>query len=178
MFGSPAQPSAAVWRRGGRESWPCSYQHRLGRLISELALLCFSCRMASGSAHDREGRASGIHKRPSSPCSGFDKPPPPTYNPHPPPIPQPPHLEGAHECLVDAHHGAGVLKLAAVVGRRENGHQLALGKELVALLDHLAKQVWRRSDFTVSSEATGPIGLGLMEGEKESGRAIGPGEQL
>ena len=31
-------------------------------------------------------------------------------------------LEGAHECLVDWHHPASVVKLPAVVGGREQGH--------------------------------------------------------
>jgi hypothetical protein len=46
-------------------------------------------------------------------------------------------LEGAHQRVVHAHHGAGVVELAAVVGRREDGHQLALGEELVPVLHHL-----------------------------------------
>jgi hypothetical protein len=55
------------------------------------------------------------------------------------PTPPPPrtHLEGAHERVIDAHHRARVLKLAAVIGGAEDGHELALGEELVALLDHL-----------------------------------------
>jgi hypothetical protein len=36
-------------------------------------------------------------------------------------------LEGAHEGVVDAHHGARVVELAAVVGRREEGHLRAGG---------------------------------------------------
>jgi len=47
------------------------------------------------------------------------------------------YLEGAHERLVHAHHPASVVKLPAVVGGREEGHQLPLGKELVAVLHHL-----------------------------------------
>ena len=47
------------------------------------------------------------------------------------------YLERAHEGLVHAHHAPGVVKLPAVVGSREQGHQLALGKELVAVLHHL-----------------------------------------
>ena len=49
-------------------------------------------------------------------------------------------LEGAHERLVDGHHGTGVVELAAVVGRREESDQLALREELVAVLHHLADQ--------------------------------------
>lgn len=48
-------------------------------------------------------------------------------------------LERAHERLVDAHHGPRVVKLSAVVGRREDGHQLALGEELVPVLHHLVR---------------------------------------
>jgi hypothetical protein len=47
------------------------------------------------------------------------------------------HLEGAHERLVDAHHGARVVELAAVVGRAEDGDQLPLCEELVPILHHL-----------------------------------------
>lgn len=46
-------------------------------------------------------------------------------------------LEGAHERLVDGHERARVVELAAVVGRREQCHQLALREELVAVLHHL-----------------------------------------
>lgn len=47
------------------------------------------------------------------------------------------HLKGAHESLIDAHHGAGVVKLPAVVGGREQGDQLTLGKEFIAVLHDL-----------------------------------------
>jgi hypothetical protein len=47
------------------------------------------------------------------------------------------YLEGAHERLVDGHHGRGVVKLAAVVWGRKEGDQPALGKELVAVLHDL-----------------------------------------
>jgi len=47
------------------------------------------------------------------------------------------NLEGAEQALVHAHHGAGIVKLAAVVGRAEERHELALGEELVAILDNL-----------------------------------------
>ena len=48
-------------------------------------------------------------------------------------------LEGAHQRVVDGHHRAGVVKLAAVVGGGEDRHQLPLGEELVAVLDHLVR---------------------------------------
>ena len=47
--------------------------------------------------------------------------------------------EGAHQALVDRHDRAGVVELAAVVGRREDGHQLPVGEELVAVLHHLVR---------------------------------------
>ena len=48
-------------------------------------------------------------------------------------------LEGAHQRIVNAHHSSRVLKLPAIVGSRENGHQLSLCEELVAFLDHLMR---------------------------------------
>lgn len=47
------------------------------------------------------------------------------------------HLEGAHERLVHAHHGAGVVKLSAVVRSREQGDELPLREKLVAIFHHL-----------------------------------------
>ena len=46
-------------------------------------------------------------------------------------------MERTHEHLVDGHHGAGVVELAAVVGRREERDELPLREELVAVLDDL-----------------------------------------
>ena len=47
-------------------------------------------------------------------------------------------LKGAHESLVDTHHGTGVVELTTVVRCREQSHQLALGKELIAVFNHLS----------------------------------------
>lgn len=47
------------------------------------------------------------------------------------------NLERAEQTLVDAHHGSRIVKLAAVVGRAEEGNELALGEKLVAILDNL-----------------------------------------
>lgn len=47
------------------------------------------------------------------------------------------HLEGAHQGLIHAHHAAGVVELAAVVGSREQSYQLSLGEELVTVFHHL-----------------------------------------
>jgi len=38
-------------------------------------------------------------------------------------------LEGAHESVINAHHSTSIVKLAAVVGCRENGHQLPARKK-------------------------------------------------
>jgi len=48
-------------------------------------------------------------------------------------------LEGADQVFVDAHQGAGVVELSAIVGRRKNGDELSLREELVALFDHLVR---------------------------------------
>ena len=46
-------------------------------------------------------------------------------------------LEGAHEGLVDGHHGSGVVELSAVVRGGEEGDELPAGEELVSVLDDL-----------------------------------------
>lgn len=47
------------------------------------------------------------------------------------------YLEGAHQRFIHAHHAPSIVKLAAVVGSREQRHQLPLGKELVTIFNHL-----------------------------------------
>ena len=47
--------------------------------------------------------------------------------------------ERAHQALVDRHHRARVVKLAAVVGRAEDRDELPVGEELVAVLDDLVR---------------------------------------
>jgi len=49
-------------------------------------------------------------------------------------------LEGAHEGLINTHHRASVVELTAVVGSREQSHELPLGKELVAILHNLRRR--------------------------------------
>jgi hypothetical protein len=44
------------------------------------------------------------------------------------------NLEGAEQTFVHAHHGAGVVELATVVGGAEQRNELTLGEELVAIL--------------------------------------------
>lgn len=46
-------------------------------------------------------------------------------------------LERAEQAFVDTHHGTGVVKLSAVIGRAEQGNELAFRKELVTILDDL-----------------------------------------
>lgn len=46
-------------------------------------------------------------------------------------------LERAQQALIDAHHRTCIVKLAAVVGRREESDELALAEELVAVFDNL-----------------------------------------
>lgn len=53
------------------------------------------------------------------------------------PLPSVSHLEGAHERLVHAHHGTGVVKLSAVVGSREQSDELPLCEKLITIFHHL-----------------------------------------
>mmetsp|Transcript_46438 Transcript_46438/g.94613 ORF Transcript_46438/g.94613 Transcript_46438/m.94613 type:complete len:335 (-) Transcript_46438:226-1230(-) len=48
-------------------------------------------------------------------------------------------LERAHQSLVNTHHGTSVVELAAIVRRRKESNQLALGEELVTVLHHLMR---------------------------------------
>lgn len=48
-------------------------------------------------------------------------------------------LEGAHQSIRHRHHRPRVIKLSAVIGRREDGDQLAVGLELVTVLHHLMR---------------------------------------
>lgn len=66
------------------------------------------------------------------------------------------HLEGAHQRLIHAHHGACVVELPTVVGCREEGDELALGKELVAILHHLWGGSTRISLCALSTGPTAP----------------------
>lgn len=52
------------------------------------------------------------------------------------------YLERAHESLVDTHHRTSVVKLATVVGRREESDELAFGEEFVAVLHHLMRATY------------------------------------
>jgi hypothetical protein len=49
------------------------------------------------------------------------------------------HLERAQQCLVHAHHRAGIVKLPAIVGRREQRDELPFCEKLVAVLDDLVR---------------------------------------
>lgn len=52
-------------------------------------------------------------------------------------------LERAHECLINGHHAASVVKFATVVGRREKRHQLSLGEEFIAVFDNLVRSAYQ-----------------------------------
>lgn len=56
------------------------------------------------------------------------------------------NLKGTHQRFVDAHHGARVVELPAVVRRREECDQLTFRKELITVLDHLVGCVTTISD--------------------------------
>lgn len=47
------------------------------------------------------------------------------------------NLERAEQALVDAHHGTSIVEFTTVVGGAEERHQLALGEELIAVLNNL-----------------------------------------
>lgn len=49
----------------------------------------------------------------------------------------PAYLEGAKQALVNTHHCAGVVEFTAVVGRAEQGYELTLREELIAVLNDL-----------------------------------------
>ena len=44
------------------------------------------------------------------------------------------HLERTEERFVHVHHGTSIVKLAAVVRRRENRHELPIREELITIL--------------------------------------------
>ena len=46
-------------------------------------------------------------------------------------------LEAAQQALIHAHHRARVVELATIIGCGEEGHEMPLGEELVAILDDL-----------------------------------------
>jgi hypothetical protein len=49
------------------------------------------------------------------------------------------YLERAEERFVHVHHGARVVKLAAVVRRREDRNELTVREELITILDDLSQ---------------------------------------
>ena len=49
------------------------------------------------------------------------------------------YLERAEERFVHVHHGARVVKLAAIVRRREDRHELTVREELITILDDLSQ---------------------------------------
>jgi hypothetical protein len=49
------------------------------------------------------------------------------------------YLERAEERFVHVHHGARVIKLAAIVRRREDRNELTVREELITILDDLSQ---------------------------------------
>ena len=49
------------------------------------------------------------------------------------------NLEGTHESLIDTHHSSRVIEFSAVIWCRENGNQLSLSEELVAVFHDLMR---------------------------------------
>ena len=49
------------------------------------------------------------------------------------------YLERTEERFVHVHHGTCVVKLAAIVGRREDRDELTIREELITILDDLLK---------------------------------------
>ena len=47
------------------------------------------------------------------------------------------YLERTQQALVNAHHRTGIVKLATVIGRAEQGDELPLGEELVSVFHNL-----------------------------------------
>ena len=47
------------------------------------------------------------------------------------------YLERTQQTLINAHHGAGVIKLAAVIGSTEQCHELAFREEFVTVFNDL-----------------------------------------
>lgn len=100
------------------------------------------------------------------------------------------NLERAKQALVDAHHGTGIVKLAAVVGSGEEGDELALGEELVAVLDDLVStadeihvmfleearhHVWTKGegDTTIVFAPSGNVLVGIRPEEIAEKTAVG-----
>lgn len=48
------------------------------------------------------------------------------------------NFQAAQQIWPDPKHGGGVIKLAAVVGRRKKGDEPSPGEELITILDYLS----------------------------------------
>ena len=97
--------------------------------------------------------------------------------------------ERAHEALIDGHHCARIIELATIIGRREDGHELPVGEELVAVLDDLvrthdqikvvllqkfADDVGAKSvrDAAIVLRPTRNIGLGVEFAQKKHSKVV------
>ena len=79
-------------------------------------------------------------------------------------------LERAHEGLVDAHHGAGVIKFTAIVRSGEKCDELSIAEKLVAILDDLMSSTYK-VDLVLVVEFSNNI---LTEGEADTSIIIAP----
>jgi hypothetical protein len=111
-------------RRGGRP--PAGTKGRVGvallllRRFEDLCTASTACELDSNEATDAESTNRRSNKRTTSRrCETRTD------------------LEGAHERVIDTHHGTSIVELAAVVGGGEDSHKLSLGEELVPVLHHL-----------------------------------------
>eukprot|EP00964_Phaeocystis_antarctica_P067018 scaffold40561_cov72-Phaeocystis_antarctica.AAC.4 len=82
-------------------------------------------------------------------------------------------LEAALQVLVDAHHRAAVVELAAVVGRREDRYEAAVGEELVAVLDDLVR-AHDEVEVVLLEEAAHHVGA---EGVRDAAVVLRPAQQ-
>lgn len=79
-------------------------------------------------------------------------------------------LEGAQEALVHAHHRTSVVELAAVVWRREQGDQLTLAEELIAILHDLVSTAYE-VHVVLLQKAGDDVGT---EGERDAAIVFAP----
>lgn len=84
------------------------------------------------------------------------------------------NLEGTHQGVVDAHHGARVGKLSAVVWRGEDGDQASICEELVAGLDDLMRAA-HEVEVEAVEEADDNVGA---KGEGDAAIVLAPAADL
>jgi len=53
------------------------------------------------------------------------------------------HLKTAHQGFIDAHHTTSIVKLAAIVWRGEQRHELSFGEEFITVFDYLMRPAYQ-----------------------------------